>query len=178
MGGKVKNPFKKIIRGFKKIVKSIVGFVGDAFSFVIKPFNIETPDVSADALAQGVKITKSGTNIGIPIVYGFRRVGGTIVHVETDGSSNQFLHVVYAICEGEIAGVHRIKIDDNELLPHPGTSQTYTHGAVVTTTTGRYANRVKFQIFNGKEDQVQSTLANESPSWNQTGKIRKMPGVA
>ena len=178
MGGKVKNPFKKIIRGFKKIVKSIVGFVGDAFSFVIKPFNIETPDVSADALAQGVKITKSGTNIGIPIVYGFRRVGGTIVHVETDGSSNQFLHVVYAICEGEIAGVHRIKIDDNELLPHPGTSQTYTHGAVVTTTTGRYANRVKFQIFNGKEDQVQSTLANESPSWNTTGKIRKMPGVA
>jgi hypothetical protein len=178
MGGKIKNPIKKIIRGFKKIVKGIIGFVGDAFSFVIKPFNIETPDVSADSIAQGVKITKSGTNIGIPIVYGFRRVGGTIVHVETDGSSNQFLHVVYAICEGEIAGVHRIKIDDNELLPHPGTSQTYTHGAEVTTTTGRYANRIKFQIFNGKEDQVQSTLANESPSWNATGKIRKMPGVA
>ena len=145
--GIFRKPIDKIKRGFKKIIKGIIGFVGDAFSFVIKPFNIETPDVSADSIAQGVKITKSGTNIGIPIVYGFRRVGGTIVHVETDGNSNQFLHVVYAICEGEIAGVHRIKIDDNELLPHPGTSQTYTHGAEVTTTTGRYANRIKFQIF-------------------------------
>jgi len=173
-----RKPIDKIKRAFKKVIKGIIGFVGDAFSFVIKPFNIETPDVSADSIAQGVKITKSGTNIGIPIVYGFRRVGGTIVHVETDGKSNQFLHVVYAICEGEIAGVHRIKLDDNELLPHPGTSQTYTHGAEITTTTGRYANRIKFQIFNGKEDQVESDLANESPSWNATGKIRKMPGVA
>ncbi len=175
--GFIKKPIKGIIKGIKKVVKGITSFVGDAFGFIIKPFgSFETPDISAESVAQGVKVTKSGTNVGIPVAYGFRRLGGTIVHVETDGNSNQYLYVVYAICEGEIAGVHRIKLDENELLPHPGTSNTYNHQEIITCTTGRYANRVKFQIFNGTEDQSQSTLANESPSWNNG--VRKLPGVA
>lgn len=175
--GFIKKPIKGIIKGIKKAVKGITSFVGDAFGFIIKPFgSFETPDVSAESLAQGVKVTKSGTNVGIPVVYGFRRVGGTIVHVETNGSSNQFLYVVYAICEGEIGGIHRIKLDENELLPHPGTSNTYNHAQVYTSSTGRYSGRVQFQIFNGTEDQPQSTLANGSPSWNNG--VRKLPGVA
>ena len=177
MGGGITKPIKGIIKGIKKVVKGITSFVGDAFGFIIKPFGqFETPDISAEQQAQGVKVTKSGTNVGIPVVYGFRRVGGTIVHVETDGNSNQFLHVVYVIAEGEIAGVHRIRLDDNELLPHPGTSNTYNHGQTYTSSTGRYKDRVRFQIFNGTENQVQSTLANGSPSWNNG--VRKLPGVA
>lgn len=175
--GFIKKPIKGIIKGIKKAVKGITSFVGDAFGFIIKPFgSFETPDVSAESLAQGVKVTKSGTNVGIPVAYGFRRLGGTIVHVETNGSSNQYLYVVYAICEGEIGGVHRIKLDENELLPHPGTSNTYNHAQVYTSSTGRYSGRVQFQIFNGTEDQPQSTLANGSPSWNNG--VRKLPGVA
>lgn len=170
-------PIKPFFKGLKKIIKSITSFVGDAFSFVINPMgSFEQPDISPEAEASGVKITKSGTNVGIPVVYGFRRVGGTIIHVETNGNTNQFLYVVYAICEGEIAGVHRIKIDDNELLPHPGTNNVYQHGGRVSATTGRYANRVEFEIFNGTETQTQSTLADGSASW--VGGDRKMPGVA
>ena len=52
----VKKPIKGIIKGIKKAIKSITSFVGDAFGFIIKPFgNFETPDASADQLAQGVK---------------------------------------------------------------------------------------------------------------------------
>lgn len=175
--GFIKNPVKKIVRGIKKTVKSITSFVGDAFGFLIKPFGaMEQPDLSPEAQAQGVKITKSGTNVSIPIVYGFRRVGGTVIHVETNGASNQYLYVVYAICEGEIAGVHRIRLDDNELLPHADTSNVYTAGQNYASTTGRYSGRVEFQIFNGTEDQAQSTLANGSPNWANGN--RRLPGIA
>lgn len=174
--GFIKKPIKGIIKGIKKAIKSITSFVGDAFGFIIKPFgNFETPDVSADQLAQGVKITKSGTNIALPVVYGYRRVGGTIIHVETNGSSNQFLYVVYAICEGEIRGVGSIKLDENQLLPQ-APNNVYAPGTVYTSSTGRYKGRVQFQIFNGSENQSRSSLADGSASWS--GRQRTLPGVA
>lgn len=175
------NPFKGITKIFKKIkkaFKAITSFVGDAFGFIIKPFgNFETPDISADQQAQGVKITKSGTNIALPVIYGYRRVGGTIIHVETNGNSNQFLYVVYAICEGEIRGVSSIKLDENQLLPQ-APNNVYAPGTIYTSSSGRYSGRVKFQIFNGTENQSQSSLANESASWNSSNHPRTLPGVA
>ena len=95
MGGVV----KKIGEFIGNIVESIVEFVGDIFSFILSPFGMpDMPDQpQADQAAQGVTINKQGTNQAIPVIYGYRRSGGIIVHAETGSTNNQYLWVVWAI---------------------------------------------------------------------------------
>lgn len=167
---------KAIVNVVVSVVKAVVDFVGDVIGFVLNPFGIfdapTTPDPGQEA--QGVVVTKQGTNIPVPVVYGFRRVGGSTIFAESNGSSNKYLYVVYALCEGEIQGVNRILVNDVD-LPLPSGS-TFAHGTKINVTSGRFKNRLQFQCFNGKETQVQSSLANETPTWPT--KTRKLPGVA
>jgi len=179
MGGVV-DAVKDIVKGIVKVVvgvvKAVVNFVGDVIGFVINPFGaLDTPQVpDPGSEAQGVQVTKQGTNVAVPVVYGFRRVGGSNIFTETNGTSNKYLYVVYALCEGEIEGVGRILINDVE-LPKPSGGK-YTHGQTYTITSTRYKDRIKLQVFNGTEGQGQSSLANESASWGK--KQRKLPGLA
>ena len=171
--GKVIGGIGKVIGG---IVKGIVNFVGDVIGFVLNPFGaMDTPDVpDPGQQAQGVTVTKQGTNLAIPVVYGFRRVGGVNIFTETNGTSNKYLYVVYALCEGEIEGVAKVLVNDIELpLPSGG---KYTAGTVHSVGAGRYKDRIKLQFFNGTESQGQSTLANEAATWGK--RSRKLPGLA
>ena len=91
--------------------------VGSALSGALSP---DIPDYdgsqgSASDQARGVLLTKRGTNVDIPVIYGYRRVGGRIIFADTNGTDNQYLYVVYAISEGEISKVKRIFVDDAEL---------------------------------------------------------------
>jgi len=184
MGGffkKILNPIAGIIKGIGKIVggivKGIIDFVGDVIGFVLNPFGIfDAPTIDDPGQqAQGVTITKSGTNVAIPVVYGHRLVGGTIVYAETNGTNNKYLYVVYAVAEGEIQGFHKIFVDDTQ-LPLPADGKRYAHGANINVSAGKYKGRMRFQCFNGTEGQGQSSLANESASWSK--KRRRLPGVA
>ena len=51
---------------------------------------------------QGILLNKSANDAAIPIVYGLRRIGGTRAFIEATGNKNEYLHVIIAICEGEI----------------------------------------------------------------------------
>lgn len=159
------------------VVESVVQFVGDIVGFVFNPmgaFDVPQPDTAnPQEEARGVTLTKAGTNVAIPVVYGFRRVGGSLVYVETNGATNKYLYAVYAICEGNIQGVKRILVNDVE-LPLP--NDTYATGGVNNVTEGRFKDRIQFQVFNGSEAQIQSSLANEAPNWKT--KSRRLPGVA
>lgn len=170
MGGVVRG----IGRVLKKVVKKVTGFVGDFFGFNIKPMG--APDIADAAEAeQGVLVSKTGTIEGIPVIYGYRRVGGTLIFVETSGTNNAFLYACYAICEGEIAGIKKIFVDDNTLeAPANGAAMYPTE--TVFEVGGRYSGRIKIQFFMGTEGQAQSSLLNELSSW--AGKKRTMPGVA
>lgn len=168
----------KIIGGvgkvFKKVVGKIFDFIGDVIGFVLKPFGLpDIPDFNPETAAQGVKLQKPGTNQAFPIIYGYRRVGSVPIFAETNGSDNQDLYVVYAICEGEIQGIRNIKVDGNTI---GNSSSTYTAG---TTFNGGYpydGGRFAFQCFNGTENQSQSTLMNGSKSWGSAK--RTLPGLA
>lgn len=158
------------------VVEEVVDFVGDVISFVLNPFGAQdAPDVpDPGQAAQGVTVTKNGTNVAIPVVYGHRRVGGSIVYVETNGETNKYLYVVYALCEGEIEGVSKILVDDVEL---PGPSSTvYAQNSTIDVTSGRFSGRLKFQIKNGADNQSANTLANETATWKN--KRRRLPGIA
>lgn len=166
------------------VVESVVDFVTDAVDFITDPFGSLMPDMptgspggAAANQAQGVKLTKRGSSQAIPVVYGFRRIGGTIVYAETNGNDNKKLYVVYAFCEGEIEGFKNIIIDGDQA--HVYTDKS-THAETVTIGTGKYHtgsdSLVRFQLFHGTEDQVQSTLANNAATWSN--KQRKLPGIA
>ena len=181
MGGIIKS-IGKIVKGIVKgvigVVKSIVNFVGDMFGFVLNPFGaMDTPQVGDPGQqAQGIQVTKQGTTVPVPVIYGFRRVGGVNIFTETNGQSNKYLYVVYALSEGEIHGVGKVLVNDVELpLPSGG---VYSAGTIhsVTQKSSRYKDRIQLQFFYGTETQGQSSLAGESASWNK--KRRTLPGLA
>lgn len=156
------------------VVSGVVDFVGDVIGFVVNPFGaFDAPEVpDPGAAAQGVTVTRQGTSQGIPVVYGYRRVGGINVFTETNGESNAYLYVVYALCEGPILGVNRILVDDVEL---PVPNGVYSEGTTVSVTQGRFKNRIQFQCFYGNQTS-QSSLANQSASWGKKSRIA--PGLA
>jgi len=163
----------KILDPIKKVIKKITGFVGDFFGFNIKPMG--APDVGGAEQEQGILLSKTGTIEGIPVVYGYRRVGGTLIFVETSGTNNAFLYACYVICEGEIAGIKKILLDDNTLeVPANGAAMYPVETQF--EVGGRYSGRIKIQFFMGTEGQTQSSLLNELPSW--ASKKRTLPGVA
>jgi len=179
MGGS--NPVTKLVKSVvkfvSKVVNTVVNFIGDIVGFVFNPmgsFDVPTAQTqNPEQEAQGVTLTKNGTNIAIPVVYGFRRVGGALVFMETNGTSNKYLYAVYVVSEGEIQGFKRILVEDVE-LPLP--TDVYPDGVIQTVRSGRFKDRIKFQCFNGTEIQAQSNLANEAP--NFATKQRRYPGVA
>lgn len=178
MGGAakaIKKVVKSVVKAVVGVVKSVVNFVGDVVGFVFSPFGaFDTPPVpDPGQAAQGVTVSKTGTNNPLPVVYGYRRVGGNIVFAESNGTSNKYLYIVYAICEGEIHGVRKLIVNDVEL---PTQGSVHTPETVYTVSSGRFKNRMQYQIFNGTETQGQSSLANQTPNWPK--KRRRLPGIA
>lgn len=151
---------------FSSAFSAIGSALGGLFGGVPVP-DFDVPEVEQDTGPQGVTVTKTGSQVAIPVVYGFRRVGGRIIFAETNGTRNSFLYVIYAVAEGEIRGINRIHIQDIE-LPRPS-GGLYTSGQKYNITSGRFANRLQLQVFNnglvaglGSND-----LAKESASWGQ-----------
>lgn len=169
--------FEDVFEAVVDVFSSIFSAIGSAVSGLFGGLTPDVPTPNSGATSPGgVVITKAGSNLDIPVVYGYRRVGGRILFAETNGTNNENLYVVYAICEGEIEGIKKIHIDDTELPKPPG--GTFAVGNTTThhINSGRYSGRLSLQVFNGTETQDQSTLAKQSKSWGN--QLRKLPGVA
>ena len=160
-----------IIGGAVDLIGNIFSGIGNAIAGLFGGLTPDVPTPNTAASPDGVLLTKTGSNMDIPVIYGFRRVGGRIVFAETNGDNNTYLYVVYVICEGEISRIKRIYVDDVQI---PGSD--YAFGTTHSATSGRFANRMQWQVFAGTETQSQSSLANQAPSWNN--RTRKLPGVA
>lgn len=114
---------------------------------------------SAANAAVGVIVNTAGTSDPIPVIYGLRRIGGTRCLTEVSGDSNQYLHVVIAHCEGEIAGIDAIYLDN------------------VPSGDARFANLVTSETYVGTDAQAASTaLATALPGRWTTN--HKLSGVA
>ena len=78
----------------------------------------------------GALLNKMSTIDGIPVVYGERRVGGTIVFKSTKDAAgsdpNEYLYVLMVLCEGEIESITDIEIDGNPVtLPRYQVATVY-----------------------------------------------------
>lgn len=134
--------------GATKVGEKAVNAVMD---FVLQPFMPKLPDMPDGAAAaereQGVLLQRQGSTVSIPVVYGYRKLGGIVTYAETGSTSNKYLYVTYVFCEGAIEGLREVYIDD-WLLPVSQVGQL-NGGSLVTVNADRYANRVQLRFYPG-----------------------------
>lgn len=85
--------------------------LGDAWEhFWTPPVNVPALDLGQQS--SSVLLNKQSNIAPIPIIYGQRKVGGIIVFKDVSGSSNEYLHIVMVLCEGEIEEIGDVYLND------------------------------------------------------------------
>jgi hypothetical protein len=176
----IKKAVKGVVKVVKGIVKGIVDIAGSIINFVTQPFlgllggMPGMPDAAGEAQRQqGVLVTQQGSNVQLPIVYGYRQVGGAITFAETGSTNNQYLWVAYALSEGSIEGLRELFVDDEQLpadiIPR------LNNGETVDVESGKYKGRVRLQFSQGKYHATPSnssvgtnSILKDAPSWKST----------
>ena len=150
IGNAISSVVKAVVKVVSSVVKAVVNVAASVVNFVAQPFMGMlggTPDIPSAAAEesrqQGVLLQSEGSNVAIPVVYGYRKVGGTVVFAETGSTNNRYLYVVYVFSEGLVEGLREVFIDDWQ-LPIALTANLNA-GQVVDVTTDRYAGRVRLQ---------------------------------
>jgi hypothetical protein len=150
----ITRPIKSIVKGVVNVVKSVVNVVTSIVGDVISWF-IDLPDQpNLDQEARSALVNKNSNIEQIPVIYGTRRVGGTIVFVETSGSKNTYLYLCLVLGEGEVQAIGNVYIDD-----------------VLLTSGSRHFNYVTVDKKLGSDTQSASTVLTAAPSWGSTDKL-------
>jgi len=148
-----KNVIKPTVKFFKKIGSGVANAVGSLFGGTFG-----MPDMGSVSNAQasndGILLNKAGTLHNIPVVYGQRKVGGTVVFLDTEGSRNEKLYVAMALCEGEIEGYDKIFIDG------------------VDWNDSRFTNYRNIERFEGDPDQIAKGPLTELSTWTSNHRLR------
>ena len=136
------------------LFKSITGAIGDVIGWVL---GIEEPDI--DDQSQGALVNKQSNIEPIPVIYGQRKVGGTRIFVSTGGGKkNEYLYIALALCEGEVAEIGDVYIND------------------VLSSDSKYSGFVTIEKYLGTDAQTYSTLLAEADdTWGSSHRLR---GVA
>ncbi len=141
-------------------------------SQLLGAMNQDFPD-DMSAQASSALANRQGSTNPLPVIYGKRRVGGTPIFYHVSGDDNEFLHVVYAIAEGEIQGVTQVYLNNDPLFVEKfdmwfGSS---------TDTNAKYKNLVKYELYKGTETQTADAdlISETNGTWTATDKLQ---GVA
>ena len=135
----VVNVVKGVVKAVGKVVSSVFDFVGQAFLGIFG--GMSAPDAASEAdRQQGVLVQKEGSNVNIPVIYGYRKVGGIVTFAETGSDNNKYMWVAYVFSEGLVEGLNELYIDDNQI--DKKYIEQLNVGNTVTITDGKYANRV------------------------------------
>lgn len=158
-------------------VKANIAVVAAVAAVVASPFIgslMSVPDVPSGGSEadrqQGVLVTTFGSEQAIPVVYGYRKVGGHVTFAETGSTDNKYLWVAYVLSEGPIEGLRELFIDDHQL---PSTIVADLNaGRTVEITEGKYADRVVLQFSHGIYNSNPRTstigswsICRDAPSW-------------
>ena len=167
----VKSVVNAVVNVVTAVVRAVVNVVSSVISFIAQPFmgllggTPDIPNAAAESeRQQGVLIQREGSTVSIPIVYGQRKVAGTVVFAETGSSDNRYLYVAYVFSEGLVEGITEVFIDDWQLsatqIPN------LNSGQLITVDKDRYKDRVQLQFFPGVyfSDPRRSTLGSNVKS--------------
>jgi hypothetical protein len=189
--------FKKLLRKLKKVIAPLVGLAvglataGAGFGLMaavaagaaaaavtqvgmaMVTSSFDVPDYSqnvadgATAMNQGVLVNKVGTNQPIPVVYGYRRIGGTRVYVSTGGGSdNRDLYFVMVFAEGEINAFKKLLLDDKLVASGTLTSQ-------IDNDAYRKDSRLQYELQTGLDNQnPPSFFTSGASGWTGNHRLR------
>ena len=148
----------------------ILSFIGrtlkKVFSIIPAILDWLTPDVPD---RQGLTVSRDGSNLAIPVVYGKQKVGAIKVHKyvtdRSGGVTNEFLHIICVLCEGEIEAVDELFFDDvsenDSRFRKDGTERYFTKS-----------------IHLGGADQIADAAAVAAiPNWTNTHRLRGLAYV-
>ena len=144
---------------------------------------------------RSVMVNKQSSNEPLGICYGRRRIGGTRVYIETADSTlgdadktggTQDLAVVLALCEGQMGDLKRVYFNDEIIF-----DGTFTHGTVYgadddvepdpegdPVVTNKYSDTVTMQYFDGRDDQVSSSVITDTVGTDNWSTNHRLRGVA
>ena len=180
VGRAVSGVVKGVVKAVGSVVKAVVNVVADVINFVAQPFMgllggpPDVPGAGEEAAKQqGVLLQRQGSNVNIPVIYGYRKVGGIVTFAETGSTNNRYLWVAYVFSEGPVEGLREVFIDDNQL--DINYVADLNAGSVVNITNGRFKDRVQLQFFNGVyfDNPTANTtgtqsICREAPSWKNS----------
>jgi hypothetical protein len=162
-------------------VGAAIGFAagfasGDLVNAIINPgFDVPNYADVNSGISQndGVTVNKQGTNLFVPVVYGRRRIGGNRVFVSTEGATNEYLHIVLVLCEGEINRITEIYVDD--LLAWSGSS---SHGQRFSANQGKFSNLMDFETYHGTANQTAAPLTLGVGGWSNDHRLRGLAYIS
>ena len=168
----------KPIASFISPILSTISIVSMALTWLRKPdepeFNFDT---TAENIAKGVLLNKTAANGQIPVIYGTRKVGGTLAFLETSGTDNQYLYMALILGEGEIDDITSIFVNDNEVT-FDGDLSDNTERNVASSDSNYYkdsASLITVRPHYGTDDQSACSLLSTLSSWTSNHRLR---GVA
>lgn len=111
--------------------------------------NKAAPSQVGSQQARGMLINAASSIDPLPVLYGSRPVGGTyVVPPFVSGASNQYLHLVIALSEGEISAINTVYMDG------------------VASSDARFAGLLTIEKFTGSDTQAASALLlTDLPGW-------------
>ena len=133
---------------------------------------MDFPD-DMSAQAQSALSNQQGSTQPLPVIYGKRRVGATPIFYHVSGEENEFLHIVYAICEGEIQAVNQIYFNNDPILKE----QVNYWNDGFSVIEEKYEGLVEYEIYNGTTTQTadQDLISQTGGVWTASDKLQ---GVA
>jgi hypothetical protein len=126
-----------IVDVIEDIIDPIVDIIEDIGDFLFGwmiPDIPDMPDFEAMLQGDGLLVNKRNSNDSLPVIYGTRRIGGNIVWLATT-SDNQFLYVVMALCEGQVAKFTELYLDDQLYATYTGSDSTYGTSSVIRSSS-------------------------------------------
>jgi hypothetical protein len=136
------------------------------------------PDMSAYSTqgSQGVLVNRTGSNVAIPVIYGKTRTGAARIFTHTEGTvgsgddaiENAYMHLVYAISEGEINACKKIFFDGEEVMT---TSATGANSSW-TFTNSTYDGYVQAYFRPGTDSQTAISQLANCTTWSGSPRYR------
>ncbi|MDP6584020.1 MAG: phage tail protein [Anaerolineales bacterium] len=163
-------------------IVSIVSIAMMAISWLNKPdepdFNVNEP--TPEQRSKGILANKTSGIASLPVIYGMRKVGGNIVFLETSGTDNEFLYMIFAMAEGICESCESIYIDD-KLVTWSGALTDGTARTVGAGDSNFYkdsTSHISATWYDGDDSQTYDTTVGSLSSWTSNHRLRGVSYLA
>ena len=151
-------------------------------SWLRKPDMPDTPNMDnvPEQNAKGVQVNKTSSNSPLPVIYGKRKVGGVGAFIETSGTDNEFLYMIFAMAEGNCESCETLYIDDKSVT----LSGALTHGTtrtVASSDSNFYKDGeslISVTWYDGRDDQTYDTTVGALSNWTSDHRLRGISYLA